>query len=143
MSIIRSLDKQRNLFFVVWDGVVVWEDWFKHVRSLMADADWLAAPRFIASLQSVTDTSTIGDREVEQVRAVLDANREKMAGKRGAIVASEEFWKAKRFGEVIAPFGASVVVFNSLDTACAFLGIDWAETQPMIERLRARLRDSG
>ena len=143
MAIAHYSDKQKGITCIVWDGQVVWDDWLRHVQDLTVDPHWLSMPRFIADLQSVTDTSTIQEKEFERAAIALAENREALALKTGAVVASQEFWQAQRFGRLIERLGTSTVVFNTLDTACVFLGIDPTETHYTIERLRSQLRSPG
>jgi len=140
MGIIHLSDRQRGVSFIVWDGEVTWEDWLRHVNALVVDPDWPVIPRFIADLQSVSDTSTIGVQEVNRITDVFGANLETFTRKMSAVVARDEFRRAKRFGELIERFGTFSVVFNSLDTACIFLGIDLEDTRQTIEGLRAEIR---
>ena len=143
MAIIHESDGQRDMTFIVWDGEVIWDDWLKHMEELMADPEWRRLPRFIADLQTVSDTSTIGDDAIKQAAALISANREILAKKTGAVVADEEFWRARRFGELLSEFGTSTVVFNTLDIACLFLNLDVAETRQTLKQLRAKLRING
>ena len=140
MGIDHCFDRQRGVVFVVWDGPITWDDWREHVNVLLSDPDWPHTPRFIVDLQSVTDTSSIKDHEILEVRQVFTSDPAILAGKRTAVVASEQFRRASRFAELVERFGASSIVFNNLDTACLFLGIDLDEARQTLERLRAELR---
>jgi hypothetical protein len=141
MAIIHKSDTQKGITFNVWDATIVLEDWLKHMSELMADPEWRALPRFIADLQTVTDTTSISDGAVEKAAAILNSNREIMSRKLGAVVAQDEFWRARRFGNLLQQFGTSTITFNTLDTACLFLGLDLTETRQAIRQLRAQLRE--
>jgi len=143
MAITHYSEKQKGIIYIVWDGEVVWEDWLRHLRDIMADPDCRSVPRFIADLQSVTNTSTIQAKEVELAAVELAENSEGLPIKTGAVVATKEFRRAHKFLEILKGFGASTVVFNTVDTACLFLGIDSTETRETIEQLRSQLRRSG
>jgi hypothetical protein len=143
MAIAHLSDKPKGITFIVWDGKVIWDDWLQHVQDLIADPHWLSTQRFIADMQSVTDASAIQGKDFERAALVLAENRAALNMKTGAVVASAEFWQAQRFGKLIEGLGTSTVVFNTLDTACVFLGIDLIETQHTIEQLRSHLRGTG
>lgn len=143
MAITHYSDKQKGITVIVWDGKVVWGDWLRHVQDLMVDPHWRSMQRFIADLQSVTDTSTIQEKEFELAAIAIAENREALALKTGAVVASQEFWQAHRFIRLIERFGTSTVVFNTVETACVFLGIDPIDTRHTIEQLRSQLRSTG
>jgi hypothetical protein len=143
MGIIHICDRQKNVIFVVWDGAVTGGVWLAHARSLLAEPEWPAIFRIIGDLRTVSDTRSIRDEEIEKAAALFTADPAIVAGKRVAIVATEEFRKAKRFMELIARFRTTTVVFNTLDTACMFLGINLAETRQTLEELRTELRARG
>ena len=143
MAIAHYSDKQKGITVIVWDGKVVWGDWLRRVQDLMVDPHWRSMQRFIADLQSVTDTSTIQEKEFELAAIAIAENREALALKPGAVVASQEFWQAQRFIRLIERFGTSTVVFNTVETACVFLGIDPIDTRHTIEQLRSQLRSTG
>ena len=140
MSIIHLCDGQRNMTFVVWDGEVTGGEWLKHVRELLADPDWPAINRFLVDLTTVSNTQSIRENVIREALAIFSENPALLAGKKNAIVARDEFRKAKRFEASVARFGTTTIVFNSLDTASIFLGIDVKEAHQVIERLRSRLR---
>ena len=143
MGIIHLCERQENVIFVVWDGAVTGGEWLAHARSLLVEPEWPIISRFIVDLRTVSNTESIGDEEIEQAVAIFTADPGIVAEKRVAIVATEEFRKAKRFVELVARFSSTIVVFNTLDTACMFLGISLVETRKTLEDLRADLRACG
>ena len=110
------------------------------METLTTDPAWRVCPRFLADLQTVSDTATIGDEAIERAAALLAADPEIISKKRGAAVADREFWKARQFGRSLSEFGTSTVVFKTLEIACSYLGLDKAETRQKIRQLRAKLR---
>ena len=58
---------------------------------------------------------------------------------RAAIVAGEAFPKAVEFERLISRYGASAIVFNSLGTACTWLGMSDDEVEQKLQQLRAEL----
>jgi hypothetical protein len=143
MGILHYSDRQKGIVFVVWDGQVTWAHWYEHMRTLLAHPDWPVISRFIVDLRSVTDTSSIRDKEIDQVKIAFTSDQPALAGKRSAIIASREFRRASRFAELVERFGTSTVVFNNLDTACLFLGIDFMEAHKTLEGLRLKLRNAS
>lgn len=142
MDILNSCDIERSVIFVVWDGEVNWEEWRGLIPRLLADPAWTSISRLIADVQTVTDTSSLGDREMGEVAAIFGSNLSAVAKKHVAVIAREEFSKVKHFGDLISSIGTSMVVFNNLDTACLYLGIDLMETRQRLDELRAALRGS-
>ena len=140
MGILHSFDRARGVIYTVWDGPVTWLEWRQHASAIILEEDWQRSSRFIVDLRSVTDTSSITVEEVEQASALFTANQDVLSRKRGAVIARDEFRNARRFEDLIASSGLSMVVFNSLDTACLFLGLDVTEASLELDRLRMRLR---
>lgn len=140
MGILHEYDGQRGVLRVVWDTVVTWQDWSRQIEKVTSDLLWRSSQRFLADLRSVTETSTIGPTEVEEAVKAFGADRRSLMRKRGAIIALEEFGRARQFADGIGRFGASVVIFNNLDTACLFPGLDVVETSRLLEGLRRQLR---
>jgi hypothetical protein len=101
MSILHRYDGQRGILRVVWDGVVTWQDWSKQIEKVTSDPRWHSSQRFLADLRSVTDTSTIGPAEVDDAVKAFSADRDSLTHKRGAIVALQEFGKARRFADLL------------------------------------------
>lgn len=141
MGILHQYDGQRGVLHIVWDGIVTWRDWSKQIENVTGDPLWRSSQRFLADLRSVTDTSTIGPAEVDEAVKLFSADRDSLTHKRGAIIALQEFGRARRFADLLTRFGSSVVIFNNIDTACLFLGLDVAETNRLLEGLRRQLRD--
>ncbi len=140
MGILHFSDRQKGVTFIVWDGIVTWDDWREHVLRMTGDPAWESTPLFIADLQSVSDTTAINPELIDEITALFGTKVKALGRKRNAVVAKDEFWRAKRFGELIERFGTTSVTFNSLDTACLYLGLDLAETQQQLEELRADLQ---
>lgn len=125
---------------MVWDGAVTWQEWQDHASALMLESNWKQSSRFLVDLRSVTNTSSINEEQVQQAQLLFQQNLDNVFGKRGAILATEEFRNAHDFARLIASTGISMVVFNGLDTACIFLGLDLVETNRELEQLRSKLR---
>jgi hypothetical protein len=63
------------------------------------------------------------------------------AGKlRAALVASEAYTRSALFQQFASQYGVLVMVFNALDTACIWLGIDEEICERTIQELRAQAR---
>lgn len=140
MGITYLCDKPKGVIFTVWDGVVTLDDWLSHVHMVLADPDWLQIRRAIVDMQSVSDTSSVGDEQIDQAAAVVGAMGADLATKRIAVIAADEFRRTSRFESLVKRFGVTMVVFNSLDTACIFLGLDVKDTRQTLEQLRLGLR---
>lgn len=143
MGIIYSCERQKGVIFIVWDGEVTADDWFHHIHKLLSEPDWLIIPRIIADVQTASDTESIGDKEIEAVAALFSEQAEIVSQKRAAVLANQMFGKAKKFETQALRFGASLVVFTALDTACTFLSLNLEYTRQALDGLRLKLRSGG
>jgi hypothetical protein len=139
MGIIQHFDQNKGVAFIVWDGAVTAEQWFIAANNLVSNPAWMQIPRVLADLQSVVDTSTIGDAEIARAVEILSADPAPLMGKRLAMIARDAFGKARHCGQLLARFGVSSVVFNNLDTACLFLGLEALEAHKVFEGIRQQL----
>jgi len=136
MSIKYHLDNKDNLICNLWEGTVTAQEWLAQVRQLTAEPDWPAITRMLCDLRNVQDVSTIGEAEIEQAINILKAAPGDLRTKKCAIPASEAFRLATTYQRAISPYSTSVIVFNSLETACVYLGVDPARVQGVLDSLR-------
>lgn len=128
---------QKQIIFVVWDGVVTADEWFEHIHRLIADPLWPSISAMLVDLHSVRDLSSIEEAEIEHAVALFNSVPDSLSNKRVAVVASNVFWKSRRFGQLISPLGPSVIVFNDLSTACTYLGIGSTDALKVLQDVRA------
>ena len=136
MPIRYLYDSQSNVIFVLWYGTVTWEQWRRQIAILMADPVWQTAAAVMADVRSVSDVSTIGQAEIDEAVQLFAADPGVLRRMRIAIIATGAFGRANLFRNAIAHWGTSVVVFNALDTACLFLGLNQPDAIQTLEELR-------
>ena len=140
MSIVYRIDQEGGIAFVVWDGVVTADEWLAHARKLLADAAWPPDGRMhLSDLRTATPDVSIDEGVLKRV-ADLFGTHPKIANLRVAIVAGGAFVKAGIFERFITRHRPFVFVFNTLNPACGWLGIDVADAQHTLASLRARAR---
>jgi hypothetical protein len=128
---------EKQIVFVVWNGVVTADEWFEHIQVLITDPLWPSISAMLVDLHSITDLSAIEEAEIEHAVALFNSVPDSLSNKRVAVVAGNAFWKSRRFGQLISPFGPSVIVFNDLSTACLYLGIKSTDASKALQELRA------
>jgi len=124
---------------VVWDGVVTAEEWFGYAQRLVSHPNWVSISRVLGDLLSVKDTSSIHNREIEHAAGIISANPRALRNKKLAVIARDEFGKARHFEALLMHYGVSSVVFNNLDTACLFLGVDMLHAYRTLDAMRQQL----
>ena len=137
MGIRYRVHFEKKFVFVAWKGVISADEWFEHIGRLIADSHWPSISAMLVNLHSVTDISSIGEAEIQHAVSLFNSIPEALSNKRIAVVASDAFWKSRRFGQLIAPYGPSILVFNDLSTACIYLGIKLTDATKAIQELRS------
>lgn len=139
MGIKYRVHVQKQILFVVWNGMVTADEWFEHIQVLIADPLWPSSSAMLVDLHSITDLSSFEEAEIEHAVALFNSVPDSLSDKRVAVVAGNAFWKSRRFDQLISPFGPSVIVFNDLSTACIYLGIKSADASKALQELRAEM----
>jgi hypothetical protein len=137
MSIKYHMDRHADLLCILWQGRVTGEEWHAHINKMTAEPDWPAVTRVLADLRRVQDVSTIGHAEITQAVALFSIAPGNLGVKKVAVPASDAFRKAAAFEQAIARFGPSVIVFNTVETACIYLGVDVEQARRVLAGLRA------
>jgi len=140
MGIKYRADVEKQIIYVVWDGVVSADVWFEHIEKLIADPLWSSISIMLVDLHTARDLTSIQEPEIEHAVALFSSVPISLSQKRVGIVAGNAFWKSRRFSELVSPFGPSVIVFNALSTACVYLGINAMEALKAIQELRADMK---
>ena len=140
MGITYRVDHEKRIIFVVWDGVVTAEDWFRNIERLIADPAWPSISSILADLRTVTTMSSIEEAEIEHAITLFKTDPFSLFRKKVGIVASEVFAKSLQFAELISRFGPTVIVFNDMQTACLYLDVNIEEALKVLQELRLRLR---
>jgi len=140
MSIVYRIDHERGVAFVVWDGVVTADEWLAHVRRLLTDADWPPGGRMhLTDLRTATVDASIDEAVLKQAADLFGTNPE-IENLRVAVVAGDAFVKAGMFERFVRRYRPFVFVFNTLNPACGWLGLDVADAQHALESLRTQAR---
>jgi hypothetical protein len=138
MSIVYRIDKEMGATLVLWEGIVTADDFLAHVRRLSSDADWPPPRRLhLSMLQMAALDASMDHATVERGADLYGQHRNKISNMKVAIVAGDAFRSAVVFERAIARYGASVIVFNSLDIASRWLGIGADNVERALQLLRA------
>jgi len=137
MSIAYRIDQDRRLALTRWSGRVTAEEFLAHVRGLCSHPGWPPAPegRQLCDLRFASLDGSI-DEGVIEMAAGLYGQHPGIDNLRVAIVADQAFWKAAKFDELYSRQGGNSIVFNTLGTACAWLGLSAADVEKELVELR-------
>ena len=137
MPIAYRIDKAAGLTIVVWHGEVTTDDFAAHVSKLTADPDWPPGTRHIGDLTTAITIPVVATPViVEKFRAAQE-----WPTIRYALVARAGWEQAADFQQAVEAVGAATfVLFNEVQTACTWLGIDPTLMRAVINELRDQLR---
>ena len=140
MSIVYQIEKEPGITYVVWDGVVTADQFLAHVQRLLADPDWPPAGRLhLTDLRTASIDASVDEAVLKKV-ADLYGQYPETANLRAAIVAGAAFLRAGEFEKMTWRYPMFVFVFNTLNPACDWLGIDPDQAEGILRPLRGRSR---
>ena len=128
-----------DLLVVVWDGRVTLAEWQAAIARQLADesSGWQARRR-LADLTTAAP-SEIAPADLKQIVETTAPQVPRFAS-RLAIITRVDWTLAGEFAERVTAAGAATTVFDRLETACSWLGIEVAVVRPSLEGLRDALR---
>ncbi len=139
MPIAYTVAHGGKLVVEVWTGNIAKRDLFAHHEKYLND------PRILADRSEFVDITravgpNIGTEEIEQFVDAYRTHAAKMINTNIAIVASGKgFDQALMYERLSTPHLITVVVFNEIDTACTWLGVDETEIRGMINDVLAEM----
>jgi hypothetical protein len=142
VGIAYRIDEGLGLVLEVWDGVITVDEWRTHVATILADPGRARCTKFLTDL-TTADTSTIADSDRAEIASIFASDPSNFAGTKTAAIASQEFEPSVRFGRRIEESGLNVIVFNELNGACLWLGLDTTAMRANLREMRTTLRDEG
>ena len=142
MGIAYLCKPDRKLAVVVWDGIVTWDVWREHLERMFMDTAWAPMEAQISDMRHSTADQTITITQIQEMVALLAAQRQRVALKKVAILAGSDWEKPKEAEGTLPSVSVLPIVFNDLSTACVWLGADVGEVERDVQQLRLKLRSS-
>ena len=140
MGIAYRLERNLSLMTTVWNGAITADDWQEHLQDTFGDPDWPSVTRNLTDL-SAADLSGITDANRVDAVAMYDPHAQHVRGKKSAVVAGDNFDRARSFESHNEPAGLRLIVFNDLFNACTWLGIDTTAAMDTLDELRTEARN--
>lgn len=128
-----------GLVLVVWAGNVAREALFEGERRLLTDPKLPSAPQVFVDITRASFETSIGEKEFQHLADLYQLHRDKTAGARVAILAGKDFERASLHGRVAEREKVNVMVFNTFNTACLWLGVKESEVREGLERIYSEL----
>jgi hypothetical protein len=131
-----------DLLVIVWHGRVSGAEWKQNVDAQLGDdPTWPRGRRRLIDLMSLGPS----DLSSADIETVISFGRGRIldTGSRQAVVASRAWdlaWDlAGEFARRSNELGSTTIVFDRIDWACAWLGVDPDSLRPVIATLRTEL----
>jgi hypothetical protein len=131
-----------KLAIAVWDGSVTWDNWQAHLHRMFSDPAYAPMQIQITDLRFSSINPTISNDEIQAMRNLLADQRERISLNKVAIVAGDDWSKPKLAEFALQTISVNSIVFNDLNTACLWLGVNVVEVGQDIEQIRIKLRQN-
>jgi hypothetical protein len=142
MGIAYRCDTRHGIIVSVWDGDVTFDELRDLIRCQLADPDWPGGRLGLTDARSARGISAITDEQICEIAAMYRTQQAKISGVKYARV-GQGMQGVLRFQKAMGPSGPTTLVFDDLEAACEWLGIDVADVQPTLDDLCKEIRASG
>jgi hypothetical protein len=141
MSIVYAIDHKKGITYVLWEGVIKPGEVQAHIERLHADPEWPPPGRLqLVDLRSLVGGDRTEPEKLKEAAGLFGERPEKIKKMKMAFVASDAFTKSTLFQGFMEAYPISVIVFNGLDTACLWLGINATEAGCVMDELRSKAK---
>jgi hypothetical protein len=131
--------KGADLMIEVWVGAITLEEFLEHERRHLQDPKFPISAKIVVDITRASFDSSIGESEIQTFVDLYRHHREKVAGARIAIVAGKDFGRASLYGKMAEKHMINVIVFNGLESACVWLGVDTKAIRHDMDQILAGL----
>jgi hypothetical protein len=143
MGIAYVCKPNRKLAVVVWDGLVTSDAWREHLQRMLIDPNYAPMQSQITDLRYSSISPTISDDQIKAMVDLMESQRKNISLSKFAIVAGSEWNKPQLAAFGLKSISVNPIVFNDLETACLWLGVDGEEVGKDIQQLRLKLRQGS
>jgi len=143
MSIGYVCKPEQQLVIAVWDGTINLAQWRDHLRRMFADPDYALVKYQLTDLRFSEIDSSVKGLDIKRVVNFMATQPDKIAGKKIAIVAGNEWERPKQAESLLEAVSVHPIVFTDLVTACLWLGADVVEIGNIIKEIRLKLRGNS
>lgn len=131
-----------KLLVEVWTGTITKRDLLAHHELYLNDETILPGRSEFVDITRASGPS-IGEEELQQFVDAYRSHAPKMVNTNIAIVAAGKgFDQALTYERLSTPHLITVVVFNEIDTACTWLGVNEGEVRVLIQEILQKMPQS-
>src|SRR5689334_65547 len=118
-----------GLCLEAWWGEIDRSELLAHEKHHLAVAKPSLAPRAIVDLTRARFDVSVGKRQIEELTDLYLQHQNIVAGARVAIVVGSDIDKVRLYEKYAKERSLNVVVFNTIEVACVWLGADAAQVR--------------
>jgi hypothetical protein len=134
MPIFYRIYADYNCVLKVWVGEVTMETWYAVERRIMEDPDLPRRYKLLIDVRKAGDIN-VSEQDVKGLADFYQDYSDQIKGVQVAILAGDEFDKARLYEKTVQPLGMNVIAFANFDTACLWLNLDRKLVSEWIEQL--------
>lgn len=135
--------KAERIVFEIFVGQITKDELLEHDGDLFRDPDLPSAPSVLVDISGASFDPAIGEGGFGELLQLYAEHRDKTHGAKVAVVAPKNFQKAKLYERRTASLSMNVIVFNQIDHACIWLGVETRKVQEWIASRRTALLSSS
>jgi hypothetical protein len=139
MGIAYRCDTERGLTVTVWDGHVTPDDWRALIAEQDADPAW-PTPYLLGVFETAHGFATFDEAIMAEMLDVYRARARSLPVLKSAVVAQRYLEGAATIPSALGDTKVRVITFADLRPACAWLGLDAAQAQRIVDLLRDEIR---
>ena len=138
MPIVSSILTETSLVLTLWYSRVTLSEWKEHLTNLLDDPMFDSTSLHLVDIRSA-DLSAIGQAEIADIVRFLQPSRERISGRKLAILAGKEMPKANLAADLIGTLGISLATFVFSGTALKWLQLEAHAVEPHLSNMRREL----
>jgi hypothetical protein len=143
MAIAYRCDPESELTVSVWDGPVSAKEWHAQLRRFREDPEAGATWKHLVDMRFGQGDSGFDAAAIQRGIDFMTHNVSQFAGMRLAVVSGTEHESVRFFGNLAEQAKVSVVAFQDLPSACAWLGVEPSRTVELIAAIRMDMVGRG
>ncbi len=123
----------------MWHDDVTSDEWREHFDAVVADPEYPPGRAILADLSRARGFPSITDSAVAEMASYHNARSESLANMRLAVVPNGGWQKAREFERELSIPALDVVVFNEVDNACTWLGLEHERVRKILSEMHEQL----
>jgi len=139
LGIAYHCDPDERCTFVVWDADVTPEEWIRREDAMWTDPAFPPGPRTLVDLRTAAGLPHVPIQAVRQMGERLRRRAPQLGPHSLAVLPNSSWGKVREFEEKLHRSEITSIAFNSVSTACVWLGVNGDHATELLAALREGL----